>query len=93
MGRDSLHPGVLDSEFLLKQGDLVAQAVNLGLEPSLTIPTQGRSGEQGREGVVAQSQDVQHGGANAALPATGQGQFGGHRSLRENLLSRASRRA
>ncbi len=32
--------------------------------------------------------------ANAsAAPATGQGQFGGHRSLRENLLSRASRRA
>ncbi len=75
---DPLHPGVLDPEFLLEKGELVAQAVNLGLEPNLTILTQGRSGEQGCEGVVAESQDVEDGRADSSLPAAGQGDLAVH---------------
>ncbi len=59
-------------------------------QPTLTLePTP--SNELRR--AVAERQDVEHRRPDAAVPAAGQGQFGGHRSLRENLLSRASRRA
>ncbi len=90
---DPLHPGVLDPEFLLEKGDLVAQAVNLGLEPNLTILTLCRFGQEDCEGVVAQSQDVEDGGANAVLPASREGQFRGHRDLRRNHLSGRLRRS
>ena len=42
MRLDPLHPGVLDAEFLLEQGDLVIPAVDLGLQANLTILTVGR---------------------------------------------------
>ncbi len=86
VGQDPLHPGVLDAEFLLEQCDLAVPAVDLRPQPNLTILALGRFGQQGRERVVAQSQDVEDGGADAALPAAGQGQFRSHRDLRENLL-------
>ena len=73
MRRDALHPGVLDAEFLLEQGDLVVSAVDLSLQPNLTILAVSRPGEQGREGIVAQSQDVKDGRSDVALPAAGQG--------------------
>ncbi len=93
MGRNPLHPGVLDAEFFLEKSDLVVPAVDPSLETNLTILALGRLGQQGREGVVAQSQDVQDRRPHAALPAAGKGQFGVHRGLRENRLSGASRRA
>ncbi len=77
MGRHALHPGVLDSEFLLEQSDLVVSAVDLGLEPNLAILAEGRPRKEHREAVVAEGQDVENGGADAMLPAAGQGQFGG----------------
>jgi hypothetical protein len=86
MRRDPFHPGILDAEFLLEQGDLVVPAVDLSPQPDLTILTVSRPGQECREAVVAQSQDVQDGGANAALPAAWQGQFGGHGGRREILL-------
>ena len=58
-------------DFLLEKGDLVVPAVNLGLEPNLTILTQGRPCQERSEGVVAESQDMQDGQADAPLPGTG----------------------
>jgi hypothetical protein len=78
MRRNTRHPGVLDAEFLLEQSGLVVSAVDLSLKPNLTIPTLGRLGEQSREGVVAESQDVEDGGANSPRPTAGQGQCGVH---------------
>ncbi len=71
MGRNSFHAGILDAELFLQKGDLMIQAVDPGLEPNLTIPTECRLGQQGREGVVAESQDMQDGRPDATLPATG----------------------
>jgi hypothetical protein len=93
MRRNPFHAGVLDPQLLLKEGDLAVSAVDLSLQPNLTILAVGRSGQQGREGVVAQGQDLEDGRADASLPASWEGQFRGHRDLRESLLSRASRRA
>ncbi len=93
MGRDAFHAGVLDAEFLLEKSDLVVPAVDLGLEPDLMIPTEGRPGKQGCEGVVAQGQDLEDGRPEVALPAAGQGQFRCYRNLRENLLWEGSRRS
>ena len=77
MGRNAVHPGILDPQLLLKEGDLVVPAVDLGLQPNLTILTEGSPGEQGREGVVAESQDMEDGRPDAALPAAGRGSVGG----------------
>ena len=63
-----LHTGVLDPQLLLKEGDLAVPAVDLRPQPNLTILALGRVGEQGRERVVAQSQDVEDGRADATLP-------------------------
>jgi len=35
MGQDPFHPGILDPKLLLKQGDLVITAVDLGLQPNM----------------------------------------------------------
>ncbi len=76
MGQDPLHPGILDAEFLLEKCDLAVSAVDLSLQPNLTILTVGRSGQQGREGVMAQGQDLEDERPDAALPAAGQGSLG-----------------
>ncbi len=59
MGRNSFHAGILDAELFLQKGDLMIQAVDLGLEPNLTILTEGRPGQEYGEAVVAEGQDVQ----------------------------------
>jgi len=73
MGWDPFHPGVLDPQFLLEEGDLVVPAVDLSLEPNLTILTVGRSGQEHREAVVAEGQDVEDRGLRPAVPAARQG--------------------
>jgi len=73
MGWDPFHPGILDPQLLLKEGNLVVPAIDLSLKPDLMILTVGRPGQECREGVVAQGQDVQDRRANTVLPATGQG--------------------
>ncbi len=35
VGRNAVHPGVLDAEFLLEEGDLAVSAVDLGLKPNM----------------------------------------------------------
>ncbi len=90
---DPFHPGILDPQLLLKEGDLAVAAVDPGTQADLTILTVGRPGQEYREGVMAQSQDVEDGGADAMLPAARQGQFRGHRDLREILLWEGLRRS
>jgi hypothetical protein len=38
LGREPLHPGVLDPQFLLEEGQLVLEAVDLGLEAGGSAP-------------------------------------------------------
>jgi hypothetical protein len=86
MWRNPLHPGILDAKLLLEQRDLAVPAVDPGLETNVTILALDRPRQEHREAVVAQGQDVKDGGADAALPAAGQGQFRGHRDPRQNPL-------
>ncbi len=39
MGWDPFHPGILDPQFRLEEGDLVFSAVDLSPQPDLTILT------------------------------------------------------
>ena len=56
MGRNPLHPGVLDAEFLLEEGQFVGQTVDLGPAPGPEVPVVRGSGDEGGERVVAQGQ-------------------------------------
>ena len=69
MGWDPFHPGILDPEFILEEDDLVVPAVDLGLEPDLMILTVGRPGQECRERIVAQGQDVEDRVLRPAVPA------------------------
>jgi len=42
MRRNKFHPGILDPQLLLKEGDLAVPAVDLALQANLTILTLGR---------------------------------------------------
>ncbi len=68
MGWDPFHPGILDPQFLLEEGNLVVPAVDLSPQPDLTILTVSRPGQEGREAVVAQSQDVEDRGLRPPEP-------------------------
>ncbi len=88
MRRDALHPSVLDAEFFLKKGDLAIPAVDLSAEPDLTILTVGRPGQEHREGVVAEGQDMEDRGLRPPVPAARQGDLMVHQDLRELSLIR-----
>ncbi len=79
--RYAVHPGVLDAEFLLEEGNLVAQAVDLG--PA--VPVVRGPGDQGGERVVAQSQDMEDRRLHPALPAPGERESRAHGALRDVL--------
>ncbi len=42
MGQNPFHPGILDPQLLHEEGDLLTQAIDLGLAPNMTILTEGR---------------------------------------------------
>ncbi len=73
MGRHSVHASVLDPEFLGQQRDLVLQPVDVGLAPGPAVPVVRGAGDHGREGVVAEGQDVEDRGLGASVPAARQG--------------------
>ncbi len=52
MGRNPLHPGILDAEFLSEEGQFVVQAVDLSTEAGPSTPLVGGPRQHGRAGVV-----------------------------------------
>ena len=52
---------VLDAEFLLEQGDLVGQAIDLGGLPGPRVEGVGSPAAGAHDGVVGQGDDVQDG--------------------------------
>ncbi len=56
MGRNAGHSGVLDSQLLLQQRDLVLQTVDLGPDPGPAVPVVRGPGDQDSERVMAQGE-------------------------------------
>ena len=83
MGRNPLHPGILDAQFLPEEGQFVVQTVDLGPAPSPAVSIVRGAGDHGCEGVVAEGQDLEDGGLGPALPAAREGDLAMHRGLRE----------
>ena len=71
MGRNPLHPGILDAPFLPEEGQFVVQTVDLGPAPSAAVSIVRGAGDHGCEGVVAEGQDLEDGGLGPALPREG----------------------
>ena len=77
------HPGVFDAKLLPQESELLLQPVNLGPHRGLAIPIVDGPGDQAREGVMAERQDLEDGGLHPPVPAAGQGDLAGHGRLRE----------
>ena len=68
-------------------------AVDLGLQPDLTILTERRPRQKRGEAVVAEGQDVEDRGLRPPVPAARQRDLVVHQGLRELSLIRGSRRS
>jgi hypothetical protein len=86
MGRNAIHPGILDAEFLLEQRDLMLQPIDLSPEPGPAVPVVRGAGDHGGEGVVAEGQDVEDRRLRPPVPAARQGDLAVHQGLREDSL-------